>query len=219
MNKYAVFVGLLGIFALSSCKIDKICPAYQSYYLLDEETQTKTFAYIAEDNLPRRDNAPLSSKNDKGLLTSTWLTSRDAEIKTIPMQVVYPAIDDSLYFLGDEMMYAETDVVDSVALDSARAATGSFAYNNDQKFYNWYFREKLVWKDELLGESGDGFDQALAAPDTTSRKPLLQRLFGTPEERAAKKAEKQAAKEAKAAQKNRDDELEETPDENPDEGF
>ena len=118
------------------------------------------------------------------------------------MQVVYPVIDDSLAFMGDEMMYAETDVIDSVALDSARAAAGSFQYNNDQKFYNWYFKEKLVWKDELLGESASDFNQpALAQADTTSKVPFFQRIFGTPEEKAAKKAEKEAAKAEKEAQK------------------
>lgn len=221
MNKYAVFVGLLGIFALSSCKIDKICPAYQSYYLLDETTQNQTFAYIDDDNLPRRDNAPLSAKNDNGLLLTDWITSRDEEIKSIPMQVVYPVVDDSLAFLGDEMMYAETDVIDTLALDSARAAAGSFRYNNDQKFYNWYFREKLVFKSDLLeaNQTGGVNQPALSQPDTTSQVPFFQRIFGTPEEKAAKKAEKQAAKEAKAAEKASAKEPDANEEENPDDGF
>jgi hypothetical protein len=64
------------------------------------------------------------------------------------MEVVIPEVSDSIVFRGDDIMLAERDVVDSLALDSARSAVNSFKYNNDQKFYNWYFRDKLVWQDD-----------------------------------------------------------------------
>ncbi len=140
---------------LASCKADIICPAYQSYFLLDENIQHEQFTYFAQDSLPRKD--VFHTTTDKnGLVAKTslfayinkdWLRNR--ELKTVPMTVVYPELSDSLLFAGDALMLAETDVVDTAALDSARLAAQTFQYNVDQKYYNWYFRGKLVWKDEL----------------------------------------------------------------------
>jgi hypothetical protein len=140
---------------LAGCKADMICPAYQSYFILDEMTEKSQFAYFALDSLPRRDVFN-TSKNQNGMVVNTGLLAyvsddwqRNLDIKTIPMEVVYPEISDSLLFSGDALMFAETDVIDSAALDSARFAGQTFQYNVDQKYYNWYFKDKLVWKDEL----------------------------------------------------------------------
>lgn len=140
---------------LASCKADMICPSYQSYFLLDETAQKNQFAYFALDSLPRRDIFN-SNKDQKGLVAKSGLLAyvdadwqRNLDIKTISMEVIYPEPSDSTLFAGDAMMYAETDIIDSVALDSARYAAQSFRYGADQKYYNWYFRDKLVWKDEL----------------------------------------------------------------------
>lgn len=142
---------------LAGCKADMICPSYQSYFLLDEETQKSQFTYFALDSLPRRDVFN-SSKDANGLVAKTSLLAyvdndwvREREIRTVNMEVVYPQISDSILFAGDAMMYAETDIIDSVALDSAKFAGQSFRYGADQKYYNWYFRGKLAWKDELDG--------------------------------------------------------------------
>ena len=196
MSRSTILVGLLVSLAMSSCKIDKICPAYQSYFLLDEKTQTNTFAYLAEDNFPRRD-LPNAEKDVNGLIKSEWYVVKNYNMRTIPKQVVYPQIDDSLAFLGDEMMYAETDIVDSVALDSARTAALGFRYNNDQKFYNWYFKEKLVWADEQYPQEGETTAIAVTEEEVV-KKPFFKRLFKSKEEKAQIKAEKQAQKEALA---------------------
>ena len=142
---------------LAGCKADMICPAYQSYFLIDETAQKNQFTYFALDSLPRKD-VFYSSLDKNGLVAKTSLFAyvdedwvRDREIRTVDMEVIYPVISDSLLFAGDVMMYAETDVVDSTALDSARMAAQTFRYGADQKYYNWYFRDKLVWKDELEG--------------------------------------------------------------------
>jgi len=151
---------------LASCKADMICPAYQSYYLLDETAQKNQFAYFAQDSLPRRDVFH-STLDKNGLVAKTSLFAyvdenwvRNREIRTVDMEVIYPVISDSLLFAGDVMMYAETDVVDSTALDSARMAAQTFRYGADQKYYNWYFRDKLVWKDELEGRDKETDNQS-----------------------------------------------------------
>lgn len=162
INAISVFV--IG-FLLASCKADMICPSYQSYFILDEGTQKSQFTYFALDSLPRRDIFN-SSKDKNGLVAKTSLLAyvdadwvRNREIKTIDMEVVYPQISDSTLFAGDAMMFAETDVVDTLALDSARMAAQTFKYGADQKYYNWYFRDKLVWKDELEKEEATSNDE------------------------------------------------------------
>jgi hypothetical protein len=196
MSKYPLLVGLLISLAMSSCKIDRICPAYQSYYLLDENTQTNTFAYIDEDNFPRRD-LPNSERDKNGLVKSEWYVVKNWQMRTIPMQVVYPEIDDSLIFAGDVIMFAETDVIDSVALDSARSAALGFRYNNDQKFYNWYFRDRLVWADDQYPQD-DRTTAIKVSKEEKVKKPFFQRIFKSKEDRARNKAEKRAAKEQQA---------------------
>jgi len=154
INSFSI---LMVCVVLASCKADMICPAYQSYFLLDETTQKNQFGYFALDSLPRRD-VFYSSLDKNGLVAKTSLFAyidkdwvRERELRTVNMEVIYPEISDSLLFSGDVMMYAETDIVDSTALDSARMAAQTFRYGADQKYYNWYFRDKLVWKDELEG--------------------------------------------------------------------
>ncbi len=159
MKRNNSFYILMICIVLAGCKADMICPAYQSYFLIDENAQRNQFRYFAQDSLPRRDIF-YSTLDKNGLVAKTSLVAyvdqdwvRNREIRTVNMEVVYPVISDSLLFAGDVMMYAETDVVDSTALDSARMAAQTFRYGADQKYYNWYFRDKLVWKDELEGKN------------------------------------------------------------------
>ena len=111
------------------------------------------------------------------------------------MEVIYPQPSDSTLFAGDVMMYAETDVVDSAALDSARMAAQTFQYNVDQKYYNWYFRDKLVWADELNKDKAK-VEESTNVPkqnnrtkpdeaDTTSHKKFnLKGIFGSNKDRS-----------------------------------
>ena len=165
---------------LAGCKADMICPSYQSYFILDAATQKSQFTYFALDSLPRRDVFN-SSKDENGLVAKTSLLAyvdndwvREREMRTIDMEVVYPQISDSILFAGDAMMYAETDVIDSVALDSARYASQSFRYGADQKYYNWYFRGKLSWKDEL---DKDGNKTTSNTEPVAEKKGFLKGLF------------------------------------------
>ena len=177
-----------------SCKVDKICASYQSYFILSPTPQPSTFsaqlsdsipyhdvpelfALVTEDGLPRKD-LPNTKKDKNGLVKSEWAMIKNWNKRIVPMEVVYPEVSDSIIFRGDDIMLAERDVVDSVALDSARTAVNSVRYNNDQKFYNWYFRDKLVWQDE-------GGQQEAIAPTPTEeevepvkeKKKLFKGLF------------------------------------------
>ena len=147
-----------------SCKVDQICASYQSYFLISPSPQPSTFsaqvgdsipnhdvpelfALVTEDGFPRKD-LPNTEKNKNGLVKSEWAMVKNWNKRIVPMEVVIPEVSDSVVFRGDDIMLAERDVVDTLAVDSARNVANSVKYNNDQKFYNWYFRDKLVWQDE-----------------------------------------------------------------------
>lgn len=164
MRTVIFIILLVSLTAMYSCKVDQICASYQSYFLLSPTPQPSTFsaqlgdsipnhevpelfALVSEDGYPRRD-LPNTEKDKNGLVKSEWALVKNWNKRIVPMEVVIPELSDSIVFRGDDIMLAERDVVDSLALDSARTAVNSVKYNNDQKFYNWYFRDKLVWQDE-----------------------------------------------------------------------
>lgn len=158
---------LLVSVGLPSCKLDNICASYQSYYLISPTQQSSTFSFqyedstdhyvpelfalVSEDGMPRKD-LPYTEKDKNGLVKSEWPILKSYNKRVVPMEVIIPETSDSLLFGGDDLMFAEVDIIDSVALDSARAAANSVKFNNDQRFYNWYFKDKLVWADEQAAQ-------------------------------------------------------------------
>lgn len=169
---------LLGIIllGLTSCYEGLVCPAYQSYFILDDTTRYNTFSYMeAERDTPKTFRDVRQTAD--GIIDRRFYDNFIAHntLRTIPMEVIMPQKDDSLALLGDALMFAEMDIVDSASVDSAVVSGPVYPYNNDQKYYNWYFREKLVWADEVnygistgpqtnntrtkgaTGQEGDGF--------------------------------------------------------------
>jgi len=139
------------------------------------------FALVSEDGLPRKD-LPNTVKDKNGLVKSEWALVKNWNKRIVPMEVIIPEVSDSIVFRGDDIMFAERDVVDTLALDSARTAANSVRYNNDQKFYNWYFRDKLVWVDEQGQQLPDANtpspEEIVAEPKPEEEKTkLFKRLF------------------------------------------
>ena len=164
MRKVIFIILLVSSTAMYSCKVDQICASYQSYFLISPTPQPSTFsaqvgdsipnhdvpdlfALVSEDGYPRKD-LPNTEKNKNGLVKSEWAMVKNWNKRIVPMEVTIPELSDSVVFKGDDIMLAERDVVDTLALERARSTSNSVKYNNDQKFYNWYFREKLVWQDD-----------------------------------------------------------------------
>ena len=178
-----------------SCKVDQICASYQSYFLISPSPQPSAFsaqlgdsipyhdvpelfALVSEDGLPRKD-LPYTEKDKNGLVKSEWALIKNWNKRVVPMEVVIPELSDSIVFSGDDIMFAERDIIDTLAIDSARNAANSVRYNNDQKFYNWYFREKLVWEGDQGKQETDIPPPAVAEeakPEKEKRK-LFKRLF------------------------------------------
>lgn len=186
-----MFIGLL---AASSCNDKLVCSAYQSYFVLDNVNYPRNgypknraegleanrfdypdasyhqrenpirdeyYAYLDSDSMPKVANA---EKDQFGIIKKQRLRAKDRAMQNIPMEVVIPPAPDSLLYGGDDELLTELDLVDSAAVDSVRSLGRTYQYNVDQKYYLWYLRNKLVWKDELEKEDEiqEGSEEELA---------------------------------------------------------
>ena len=155
-----IFVFLLILGGILGCT-QNICPAFQSYYILDEEFREKQFTYFAEDSMPRIDMAGIN-KSQFGIIDQPIVSripppirNPFARLNSVPMEIIYPAKVDSLEFLGDDIMFAEMDVVDTAALEEIEGKVWHF--NIDQENYFNYIKKKvgLAWAEpaSLLEDS------------------------------------------------------------------
>jgi len=126
-----------------------ICPAFQSYYILDEEFREKQFTYFAEDSMPRDDMAGINKSQfgiiDQPIVSKIPPPIRNpfARLNSVPMEMIYPAKVDSLEFQGDDIMFAEMDIVDTTALEELEKEGKIWHFNIDQENYFRYIKKKV----------------------------------------------------------------------------
>lgn len=193
------------LLVLASCN-DKICPSYSSYFILDNSNadrinmnyvsaafpdpsyylysnslRDKYFSYLNEDSIPR-ENLVTVRTDQFGIIEKQSYRKKERSLQIIPMEVVIPEPDDSLKFAGDQELMAELDIVDSTAIDSMGVKVKTYRYNNDQKYYLWYFRNKLVWKDEIGKTEEEEQKEAEDAGDVDgveeAKEGFFKRIFG-----------------------------------------
>jgi len=130
-----------------------VCPAYESFFILDDQTATEHFSYF-RDSIPRTDFVA-TTKNQFGIIQDPFIKrvvnkvpppirSPFAKLNTIEPEVIYPAKNDSTDLLSDKEMRKELDVVDSsaVAQDTVKQEK-NWHFNLDQEAYFNYLVKKL----------------------------------------------------------------------------
>jgi len=153
------------VFMVSACADKTICPAFQSYYLLDEDKRDVMFSYFGEDSLPKQQEG-IVSKNMFGIIEKpNYFTvgsvaipkneykERNADMQTIRMEVIYPSDEeDSLNLSGvvpDSSQATNqyesdvnfdlpdySDVFDTIATQKDTAKIKpEYHYNIDQLYY------------------------------------------------------------------------------------
>lgn len=156
-----------------------------SYHLVQNPIREEYFAYISADSTPQI--VSIGTSDQFGVAQPKNLRARERGLGRIPMEVVIPQAPDSILFGGDEELLAEMDLVDSLAVDSARSVGKSYQYNLDQKYYLWYHRNKLVWKDELEAQkaaaqeaeaAGTITDPSSATEVEGGKEGFFKRIFG-----------------------------------------
>ena len=93
--------------AATSCKKDIICPAYQSYFLLDSGKREKYFSLFGEDSLPKEIVEVKKSKF--GIMEKMTYRKKDNSFHTLPMDVVYPELSDSAIHKTDSIPLVSGD--------------------------------------------------------------------------------------------------------------
>lgn len=152
-----MFVLILG--SVLGCT-QNICPAFQSYYILDEDSRDKQFTYFAEDSMPRGDMMDIT-KSQFGIIEQPIVTKIPppirnpyAKLNSVGMEIIYPVKIDSLEFQGDDIMLAEMDIVDTTAIQEIVEETKVWHFNIEQENYFNYIKKKvgLAWAetDSLL---------------------------------------------------------------------
>ncbi len=173
------------ILLLSACTQRMTCPAFQSAYIYDKEALRKKFSYFQEDSTPKMLTA---SKTKYLIAVPESYRKKMRGLKTVEMKPIYPEIPDSLKIEeGADLIMAERDVIDSVAVqqgldrtDSAYAITKTKEkYNVDQDNYMWYFRDQLVLPDVRAAlEQKSGKDLGTAnLKGSKKRKGFFKNLF------------------------------------------
>ncbi len=134
---------------MSSCAPNKTCPAFQSFYIIDDSARIKQFSLFNEDSVPKDLLAVHRDKN--GLIKRMSYRKVQKRWNTIEMEVIMPPaeeIEDSLSGDAiDSLLVAQVDFEETDSLSTTRKTSTRVRrkdhYNYDQLEYNRLFAEFL----------------------------------------------------------------------------
>jgi hypothetical protein len=115
-----------------SCHHKITCPAYQSQFILDEAKFKERFSLFKPDSTPKEGLGDVK-KSKYGIIVQKPYKKKFNEMKTIPMETIYPETADSLLIAWV--------VPDSLATDSLGGGPVYYSpyltiFNNDQALYD-----------------------------------------------------------------------------------
>ena len=137
-----LFVIALGIYLAAgffSCRSNRICPSFESAYLLDDEVQEQTFSLFDQDTMPIAMDV---KKNKYGLIKKVSYTKKKNSINTLAMKTVYPQLEE----LDTTLLLAERDPGDVIDLSEPEQRRNK--YNVDQIYYMRHFGQYLPMPEE-----------------------------------------------------------------------
>jgi hypothetical protein len=139
MKRFFLLIALFSGTALFfSCKDRMICPAFQSTYILEEETGKQVFSLFGEDSLPK--SKILIKKNRYGMIVKVKYRKRLDDMRTVRMKTIYPPDQiDSLEV--DESSFANHDN-DTLKLEASERS--NVRYNYDQRNYMKYIGDDIA---------------------------------------------------------------------------
>ena len=167
------------VVVLSSCSGKVVCPAYSSYFMLDEEYRDKHFSYFGEDSLPSNALASVE-KTWYGTIKEPKLLPfyrKNESLKTVPMELVFAKVPDSVALAGDELMYAEMDVVDSTRIANEQRRKDR-NWNVEQEYYFRRIRDLIITEEDLAEGRTDAPAINATTGEPVQKKGFFGRLFG-----------------------------------------
>lgn len=181
----------------------KVCPAYQSYFMIDPETKEDFFAMFDQDSLPR-DRANVK-KNRYGLIKEITYVNKSHTFNTVKKEKVYipmPTVEDSTDFqINIPVDGSEPSAADSLYASSKMLPIniGWPGYNVDQLYYN------ELYGDLLIPQEKEKSQEELEQEEREILSPQERRQLRREERRLAREEEKRK-KEEEAKQKELEEE-------------
>ncbi len=138
-NRYLYILILAGIGTLFSCQKKMICPAYQSYFILDPNETRRHFSLFGEDSLPKQ-NWEVDKKK-VGIANAMAYNKKIKKMQTVSTQSVYLPMKDP--FADYQREFAESDSI--VSLDTASILSDYYNdfENVDQIIYLHHYGKYL----------------------------------------------------------------------------
>jgi len=131
LKKIFCLFGILIV--IVSCHHKITCPAYQSQFILDEEKFKERFSLFNPDSTPKKDLGYVR-KSKYGIIVQKPYNKKFNDMKTIPMETIYPETADSLL-----IAWVVPDSLDTDSLGAVRPVYYSpylTIFNNDQALYD-----------------------------------------------------------------------------------
>ncbi|MGI9542464.1 MAG: hypothetical protein ACR2MX_04345 [Cyclobacteriaceae bacterium] len=162
-----IAVGCYLVASFSSCRSNRICPSFESAYLLDDEIQEQTFSLFDQDTLPIAMDV---KKNKYGLIKKVSYRKKQNSINTIAMETVYPQVEE----LDTTLLLAERDPGDEIDLSEPEQRRNK--YNVDQIYYMRHFGQYLPMPEEpsLGAQSTEEADSVMTDATEVKKKKWWQ---------------------------------------------
>jgi len=103
-----------------------------------------------------------------------------AKLNSVAMEIIYPAIIDSLEFQGDDIMFAEMDIVDTTALEEIEEERKVWHFNIEQVNYFNYIKKKvgLTWAEPASLLEVDELEKPESQADSLGVEPKKKKGIG-----------------------------------------
>lgn len=123
---------LLFLTVIISCQNKITCPAYQSQFIFDEDKFKERFSLFDADSTPKRKIGKVK-KSKYGIIVQKTYRKKFNDMKTIPMETIYPENPDSLM-----IAWAVPDSLSTDSLGSRPIYYSPYLtiFNNDQALYD-----------------------------------------------------------------------------------
>ena len=187
MRKYWS-IAILVLLGLSSCN-DKICPAFQSYYVLDNNKRDEIFSLVSNDSLPQEFKNYMPETDDVkktryGLIKQAPVLAyimKENEMMTIEMEKIMPTSADLDTLGSADQQFGEGEIpTDSTEMEIQKLGPGQVglqnkdaAYNEDQAAYEELYGDQL---EAVTKAKEDAIARAEAAQQSAQEAALAEEL-------------------------------------------
>ena len=208
MRKYLFLLSVIWLLYLTSCMPNKTCPAFQSYFILDEKTRHNQFSKFDVDSIPKFDYAV--RKDKYGIVKRVSYRKKQIEWNTVEMEVVMPTLDLDLdSVLIAQEMYDASDSLLAENEQTPRTIRRRDRYNEDQlqymRLFGKYLRRPVKPADPDISEELDAPPEESEVQEPEEKKGIFGFLKKKDKDKKEKRKKK---KKKKDKEQDLDEELE-----------